>query len=587
MQHKCYKCGTEFDGNFCPECGEKWLENKTCPKCGATLAGNAKFCNNCGFSFLPKPQPAPQPSQKTDAAPKPQPAPPRLSAPIAPQKILKPEKPQKPVKLISRSIVPEDKRGELIPEMVKHIKRKRTLASLLGFSFSIFFIIFYLFLGINESTIEKGMEDLIMNGFGNFLGHSVANAIMSYFYIPCIAVPMWYVVIPIVFPALGGLVFILSVCFITWSRKGKPNSWRSDKIYCIGKLNSLFAFYVINFIAIIVSTIYTICEICEITLLMGRDWAMPHRISIVAGGGISFLLFIPSLILYLKTVKQRKALCVKLCGAESIKKSPLVEEYQKELSEYNTKLKNYQLKKKDYQENRRAWTVYEYQKKRFDSGKTYQNITYTRAWLYFHRVALSAASVTLAAVITVTCVLATRDTRFNIDNLVKIGLHADQQAVTEVLGDPFEKQGDVWYYFSKNYMSIQEKMDKAMESDSIEDALEESAALEEKLQTLEYQAIIVKFSGSKVTSMMLDAAAVGSSKLLGVPHEKEVVEQSLSKTSFRLGDTADSAYYTVSYSDGSYCMAYLPAIQLTEEGEQTIKWTNVWGTYTATVTVRK
>lgn len=56
MQHKCFKCGTKFDGNFCPECGEKWQESKTCPKCGATLAGNAKFCNECGYSFAMKAQ---------------------------------------------------------------------------------------------------------------------------------------------------------------------------------------------------------------------------------------------------------------------------------------------------------------------------------------------------------------------------------------------------------------------------------------------------------------------------------------------------------------------------------------------------
>ena len=24
--HKCTKCGTEFEGKFCPECGTKWVE---------------------------------------------------------------------------------------------------------------------------------------------------------------------------------------------------------------------------------------------------------------------------------------------------------------------------------------------------------------------------------------------------------------------------------------------------------------------------------------------------------------------------------------------------------------------------------
>lgn len=61
MKHKCSNCGTEFEGNFCPECGTKWQEEKTCPQCGTHLAGSARFCNNCGYSFRApsEPQAAP------------------------------------------------------------------------------------------------------------------------------------------------------------------------------------------------------------------------------------------------------------------------------------------------------------------------------------------------------------------------------------------------------------------------------------------------------------------------------------------------------------------------------------------------
>lgn len=50
--NKCPNCGKEFEGKFCPDCGAEWQEEKTCPKCGAKLNGSARFCNECGYSFV-------------------------------------------------------------------------------------------------------------------------------------------------------------------------------------------------------------------------------------------------------------------------------------------------------------------------------------------------------------------------------------------------------------------------------------------------------------------------------------------------------------------------------------------------------
>ena len=51
--NKCKKCGTEFEGKFCPECGEAWLAEgeKLCPRCKKTIKENEKFCPECGYSF--------------------------------------------------------------------------------------------------------------------------------------------------------------------------------------------------------------------------------------------------------------------------------------------------------------------------------------------------------------------------------------------------------------------------------------------------------------------------------------------------------------------------------------------------------
>lgn len=57
---KCSKCGCEFEGKFCPECGTKYEQTQTCPACGAEVSG--KFCSNCGHPIgeqkAKKPAPA-------------------------------------------------------------------------------------------------------------------------------------------------------------------------------------------------------------------------------------------------------------------------------------------------------------------------------------------------------------------------------------------------------------------------------------------------------------------------------------------------------------------------------------------------
>ena len=54
--NKCFKCGTEFEGSFCPNCGTKYEETKICPQCGAQLDGHVRFCNHCGYNFANKPK---------------------------------------------------------------------------------------------------------------------------------------------------------------------------------------------------------------------------------------------------------------------------------------------------------------------------------------------------------------------------------------------------------------------------------------------------------------------------------------------------------------------------------------------------
>lgn len=45
----CTKCGTEYDGKFCPNCGEAAPEKRYCPKCGKEeMDPDATVCEACG-----------------------------------------------------------------------------------------------------------------------------------------------------------------------------------------------------------------------------------------------------------------------------------------------------------------------------------------------------------------------------------------------------------------------------------------------------------------------------------------------------------------------------------------------------------
>ena len=48
----CKKCGREFDGSFCPYCGERAAQEMTvCPVCGNPRKEDEIFCSKCGYNF--------------------------------------------------------------------------------------------------------------------------------------------------------------------------------------------------------------------------------------------------------------------------------------------------------------------------------------------------------------------------------------------------------------------------------------------------------------------------------------------------------------------------------------------------------
>ncbi len=49
----CVKCGKEYEGQFCPHCGQAAPAKRYCPGCGAEITDpNITECPGCG-GFVP------------------------------------------------------------------------------------------------------------------------------------------------------------------------------------------------------------------------------------------------------------------------------------------------------------------------------------------------------------------------------------------------------------------------------------------------------------------------------------------------------------------------------------------------------
>ena len=49
---QCKKCGAQYEGNFCPQCGTPAEEQmRACPVCGKERGEDERFCKGCGYDF--------------------------------------------------------------------------------------------------------------------------------------------------------------------------------------------------------------------------------------------------------------------------------------------------------------------------------------------------------------------------------------------------------------------------------------------------------------------------------------------------------------------------------------------------------
>lgn len=66
----CVKCGTEYDGKFCPNCDEAAPKKRFCPKCGAAIDDPKQTtCSNCGAHVPSVNEPSQDTAEKSTEQP--------------------------------------------------------------------------------------------------------------------------------------------------------------------------------------------------------------------------------------------------------------------------------------------------------------------------------------------------------------------------------------------------------------------------------------------------------------------------------------------------------------------------------------
>ena len=164
---------------------------------------------------------------------------------------------------------------------------------------------------------------------------------------------------------------------------------------------------------------------------------------------------------------------------------------------------------------------------------------------------------------------------FRIDKVDDIVLGNSKQTVIAVLGEPYRYQESslTFTYYSRGYLKLLEKNDNFDPDDiedwnDFEDAFEEAAKLEQKLQTKKHKYIEVRFDADGyVTSVFFDNA-----------RREQTKDKRKTFKKYEILDIFESKIaYTVTYKDGSYYLGTAAGIIEERDGETILLWNDRFG----------
>ncbi len=541
--NQCSNCGFEFEGNFCPNCGTKFEVEKTCPQCGTILDSSSRFCNECGYSFAKETQPQPK-EVKTESV--------LLKEPI--------------------SFTPD--------------KLYCLLNYIPAVFFSLFAVLLYIFYATPVAKLIWGMG-IPDSSLGNV--YSLSSGLFAE--------------VPDIKKMFGLLVTLLVLCSVlaaVWIVSLLLPSFRYQKLK--GKALSAWLFYG----AVAVYAVYAVLGVVMIAMIKKADEGM----DVLAAGAFPILAVVFSVLFVAISVG---ALAFR---GQMVKKSPDVakteqkrmEAYQK--AEDTRRLEFYathtaptepwkDLTGESNKHFRKNLYTYKHAKRRYDhakEGAPSAVLVFADMYKYLF---LGLIAVIIGAVLLISAL----STPFRLSKVKKIEMGFTQEQVLDILGKPYEesKTDTKWQYYDDKYLDILEDLktnNQAQEDALLKDDEEKliqlataEAALKDQLNSVKGNYIEIRFDGEqKVTAVIFDKAYCENAEK---QTKKTVKEVTLSANEILMNTDISklNIWGRFYYEDGSYQMVTLPAsayasLDLTVSDPQVMTWSDAWGDYSCTFTVK-
>ncbi|MDE5896210.1 MAG: hypothetical protein K2H43_00175, partial [Clostridia bacterium] len=266
---------------------------------------------------------------------------------------------------------------------------------------------------------------------------------------------------------------------------------------------------------------------------------------------------------------------------------------------------SYREQLKAYREFKTARVAYNFRLRFYAHGWAIANPPRPVLSLLSHKLLISVSAIALAALIAApSAVLPTVTNMFRPNALAGFKLGATDTTVRNVLPRPDDRTDNRWEYYSRNYAEIlteirqnEEEIENTQDMQTVEKLQAKNRNLYNRLGRIEYKYIAVSFDLNEYGEPVVSHVLLDTARCNADPHaKKEVKSLTLMKKQIGITDTFANGVPEIPtqiyYTDGSFQRYYLPAsafsyVDFSQTGVYRIEWFDVWGNYTANLTVTR